>query len=713
MMKPLLAGDPPQVNGHRVLGRLGEGGQGVVYLGEAPGGRRVAIKVLGAGLDDPEARVRFRQEIEFARRVKAFCTAQVLATGEIGGTPYVVSEFVDGPSLAQVIRERGGLRGAELRRLAIGTLTALAAIHRAGVVHRDFKPGNVLLSRDGPRVIDFGISRALEQSELAGEFLVGTPPYMAPEQFAGQQAGPAADLFAWASTMVCAATGSPPFGTGDLPALINRIMHGEPRIGDLDGELRELVVRCLAKEPAARPAATEALLTLLGHPVPEQRLLAEGQQSAVPPDTGRRSPATGPSRAAAGASRSGPPASGVSGNGLSAPGASHPGPSASGVPDSGPSVSGVPDSGPSVSGVPDPGPSASEAAGPGLGVARLPRRWLLGAGALVVAAIVTVVVLIARPAPAPAPRSVPTPTPPAPRPGPMALTSTSELKIPDTKITLYENPADPVWVSSYYDTRLDGQRLSYVRDPATGAFAFFANMQEPIVSPGGGYVVSLPVARIARTDFETIVLHDRVTGRDGEIRTVDKPATLFSPTWAKDGRRLLVSVFDTSRKPVPAVGFMVLDPAARSFTVSKVEDGGNGTYEWGTGDTVLHSAADGVVRVLDLRGGRVRTFPGLGELLPGGAARTSLGTVITTTCPKKSEYVCFWDEATGGAKGDVRLPEGARFRGWFDEKHFMATVPDGKDIKVVMMDTGGRSVRVLAEGPATEMDGVVLWFTRR
>ncbi|WP_344890574.1 serine/threonine-protein kinase, partial [Nonomuraea antimicrobica] len=290
-MRPLLATDPDRVDGHRIVGRLGEGGQGVVYLGESPDGTRVAIKMLGAGLDDPDARARFGQEVGYARRVKAFCTAQVLASGEFGGTPYVVSEYVDGPSLATVILDRGPLRGAELRRLAIGTLTALAAIHRAGVVHRDFKPGNVLLSRDGPRVIDFGISRALEELEHPGDHIVGTPPYMAPEQFGGGPSGPAADLFAWASTMVAAATGRPPFGTGEVAPLVNRILSAEPDLGDLDGELRELAVRCLAKDPAARPTATYALLTLLGHRVPEQalrqageqRLLAEGQQSAAPP----------------------------------------------------------------------------------------------------------------------------------------------------------------------------------------------------------------------------------------------------------------------------------------------------------------------------------------------------------------------------------------------------------------------------------------------
>ncbi|WP_162795304.1 serine/threonine-protein kinase, partial [Nonomuraea lactucae] len=289
--RPPLPGDPPRLGPYRVAGRLGEGGQGVVYLGESPDGENVAIKVL-ARVPDEEGRARFAKEIELARRVKAFCTARVLGVGEQDGVPYVVSEYVDGPSLARVIAERGPLRPAELRRLAIGSLTALAAIHQAGVVHRDFKPGNVLLGRDGPRVIDFGISRALESGE-ADEHLEGTPPYMAPEQFSGGGAGPPADLFAWAATVVCAATGTPPFGSGDVPAVVTRILSAEPQLGELRGDLRDLVARCLAKDPAARPAASRALLTLLGHPVPERALLDEGRRSAAPPPT--TAPANPPS----------------------------------------------------------------------------------------------------------------------------------------------------------------------------------------------------------------------------------------------------------------------------------------------------------------------------------------------------------------------------------------------------------------------------------
>ncbi|MEU8386300.1 serine/threonine-protein kinase, partial [Streptosporangium sp. NPDC048865] len=262
---PPAPGDPDRIGPHRITGRLGRGGQGTVYLAESPAGERVAVKVLGRGGDE-QTLARFHREIELARRVEAFCTAQVLEHGETGGMPYIVSEYVDGPSLAQVIDERGPLRGAELRRLAVGTVTALAAIHRAGVVHRDFKPANVLLARDGPRVIDFGISRALDAVSTTSDHLVGTPPYMAPEQFDGREAGPAADLFAWASTVVCAATGEPPFGTSPLPAVIHRILNAEPALGSLDDELRELVSECLAKDPRTRPAAMPALLRLLGHP---------------------------------------------------------------------------------------------------------------------------------------------------------------------------------------------------------------------------------------------------------------------------------------------------------------------------------------------------------------------------------------------------------------------------------------------------------------
>ncbi|MFI7131724.1 protein kinase [Nonomuraea sp. NPDC050153] len=257
-MNPLLPEDPPAVGPYRLFGRLGVGGQGVVYLGQAPDGRRVAVKVLVDGLADDH---RFAKEIDAARRVEPFCIAQVL-DASLGGRPYIVTEYVEGPSLQQAGRHYG----ADLQRLAVATATALAAIHRAGVVHRDFKPANVLLGRDGPRVIDFGIARAAGHSLTVTSSIVGTPAYMAPEQLAGAPLGPAVDVFAWASVIVFAATGHPPFGNDSLPAVIRRILHDEPYLGDLPGPLRSIVLACLAKDPAARPAMQDVLLRLIGAP---------------------------------------------------------------------------------------------------------------------------------------------------------------------------------------------------------------------------------------------------------------------------------------------------------------------------------------------------------------------------------------------------------------------------------------------------------------
>ncbi|MFD1930987.1 protein kinase [Nonomuraea mangrovi] len=256
MTAPLLPEDPPAVGPYRLHRRLGEGGQGVVYLGQAPDGRPVAVKVLQDGLAGDH---RFAKEIDAARRVEPFCIAQVL-DASLGGRPYIVTEYVEGPSLHQAGRHGG----ADLQRLAVATATALAAIHRAGVVHRDFKPANVLLGRDGPRVIDFGIARAAGQSLTVTSSIVGTPSYMAPEQLAGEPIGPAVDVFAWASVIVFAATGTPPFGNDSLPAVIRRILHDEPNLGDLPGPLRPVVLACLAKDPAARPTMQDVLLRLLG-----------------------------------------------------------------------------------------------------------------------------------------------------------------------------------------------------------------------------------------------------------------------------------------------------------------------------------------------------------------------------------------------------------------------------------------------------------------
>ncbi|MGH3243282.1 MAG: protein kinase domain-containing protein [Spirillospora sp.] len=272
--RPLRPNDPREVGGFRLTARIGEGAQGSVYLGESDRGESdggesdtgqpVAVKLLRVGIGhDDRARTLFERELAAARRVAPFCTARVLAAGVDDDVPYMVSEYIDGPSLREQISAHGVATGGELVRLAIGTVTALAAIHEAGVVHRDLKPANVLLGEDGPRVIDFGIARPLDATSATMTGAVGTPAYMAPEQFAGSSGGAPLDMFAWACTIVFAANGAPPFGGDNVAAIMQRVLYGEPQLGVLAGELRLLVAACLAKDPAARPTAIQVLQRLL------------------------------------------------------------------------------------------------------------------------------------------------------------------------------------------------------------------------------------------------------------------------------------------------------------------------------------------------------------------------------------------------------------------------------------------------------------------
>jgi eukaryotic-like serine/threonine-protein kinase len=306
--RPLKPGDPARLGSYALTARLGEGGQGVVYLGESESGDPVAVKLLRADLaDDDTARTRFLRELEAVKRVARFCTAQVLDADVEGDRPYIVSEYVPGPSLAQLVSSDSPRSGADLERLAIGTVTALVAIHQAGIVHRDFKPQNVLIGPDGPRVIDFGIARALDAAATMTNSAIGTPAYMAPEQLLAQEITPAADLFSWASTMVYAATGQAPFGQDTVMAVINRIVNEPPDLGAMEEPLRGIVADCLAKDPAERPQTQLLLMRLLGEegltpvaPAPGTAIMDQGAAFAgTAPQAGMLPPApTGPMKAA-------------------------------------------------------------------------------------------------------------------------------------------------------------------------------------------------------------------------------------------------------------------------------------------------------------------------------------------------------------------------------------------------------------------------------
>ncbi|MEU9915142.1 serine/threonine-protein kinase [Streptomyces sp. NPDC051001] len=276
-MQPLAVDEPTSVGPYRLLGRLGSGGMGRVYLGRSAGGRTVAVKIVHPHFAlDEEFRARFRREVEAARRVGGAWTAPVLDADPDAAVPWVATAYAAGPSLSAAVADGGPLPEHSVRVLGAGLAEALAAVHELGLVHRDVKPSNVLLTLDGPLLIDFGIARAVDgtASLTSTGVSIGSPGYMSPEQILGKRITGAADVFSLGAVLAYAATGAPPFPGDSSASLLYKVVHEEPELGALSGEVRELAAECLAKTPGTRPAPAELARRLA--PEGAARLVAGG-----------------------------------------------------------------------------------------------------------------------------------------------------------------------------------------------------------------------------------------------------------------------------------------------------------------------------------------------------------------------------------------------------------------------------------------------------
>ncbi|HSA53842.1 MAG TPA: serine/threonine-protein kinase, partial [Yinghuangia sp.] len=302
MAERLEPGDPEVVGPFRLIARLGAGGMGQVFLGVSGAGRQVAVKLIHPDIARrPGYRERFRREVALAEKAGGFWTAPVVDADPDAETPWVASQYVPGVPLEDHITAHGAMHGPSLWRLGAGLAEALVSFHRVGLVHRDLKPSNIILVEDGPRVIDFGISKALEEEDgtplTATGAVVGTPGFMSPEQALGDKVGPPTDIFSLGAVLVFAATGHRPFGGGSVHALLFRVVSQEPELTGVPEDLLPLVRQCLAKQPADRPTAVslatvfaqggEAVQAAGGADVPTAAL-GIGQPAAPPLDVSQR-----------------------------------------------------------------------------------------------------------------------------------------------------------------------------------------------------------------------------------------------------------------------------------------------------------------------------------------------------------------------------------------------------------------------------------------
>ncbi|MGW0200157.1 protein kinase domain-containing protein [Nonomuraea sp. NPDC003201] len=770
----LRAGDPSGLGGYEIRGRLGEGVQGVVYLGVDEQGRQAAVKWLRPELaGDGAAAERFAREVAAARRVAPFCTAKVLDSGVHEGRPYIVSEYVDGLALERAVREEGPRTGPALHRLAIGTATALAAIHQAGIVHRDFSPGNVLLGSEGPRVIGFGIARAFDVTSGDTTVPVGDSAFLAPEQLLGDPAGPAADMFAWACTIAFAASGAGPFAGGNMPATVRRVLNAEPDLGRLTGTLRELVAVCLSKDPGRRPTAEHVIHRLLEHPTsnPDALHQAAAALGATPPAGG------GPS--AGGVPSSGSPVggatpvgSGGSGGGGSAwrapdddraggsgpqawagqppyPQAQHPQqpypqppyppmtpPTPLPAPgqyrplggDQPPPPTGRPGFEPPAPfqqpgtpprGIPYGGPPPSPPGGNR-------KNWLIGgaiAGVALVAAIAIVVVTVINLPPKP--QAFPTPVPatttasPSPTVSPVPTANLTPVRLPDTDATVYESPDDPVRLTTYMVKDIKSKDwVYYARDSLTGGFTKYRDQWESMLSPDGRYLAQRGKNFIDH--YDSVEITDKTTGERFSVKTSRQPLSAYIQAWSRDSTRVLLNVGNPVKDTWQSTGFAIVDVTTRKATVASLRESSLKDIRYGFDDTdtgVVAMSIDAeqqALRFFDASGLRVRRIPNVGAGIADELFSPS-GRRFVTDCPGlESGNNCVYDSRTGAEVKRIESACGG-LAAWFDDDHLLCWVrPDSTSDKqqVQVIDFTGKMVRLLAEVP-TRGDDIEVVYTFR
>jgi serine/threonine protein kinase len=663
---PLKPDDPASVDGYRIVGRLGESGQSIVYLADGPAGEPVALKLFDAVLSGGgPGLTRITAEVERLRKVSVVRTAQIIGTGMHGDRPYVVSEYVQGPTLRAAVEREGPLAGAALHRLAIGTITALVSIHQADVVHRDLEPGNVILGPDGPRVIGLGIGRSLEAGATSATRPLGIPAHITPEELDGAPVGPPADMFCWGTTLLFAASGRAPFDGGSMSATMNRIRQGEPDVEILEQDLRGLVAECLDKDPARRPTASNALLRLVGH---SQILATMDTVPPTPPDLGSAPPPDPATRVPYG----------------------------------------------------PPGPRRGHVLA--LAAAGMVIAVVSGGTVYALTPHATTTVVASRPSPTGAPRPTvkvieAAPTPPA--------RATKDLKPPGLTLTTHENPSDPVHLTSYFVADVKGKTYTtYARDLGRDTFKLAAkdgDYGDPAVSPDGAWLAINPWFKFAGSTSDSLTIVNRATGERFAVPTVAKPLQGYYARWSPDSKRVLLTLYQlqgSDPNKQYAGGFVIVDVATRRATV--VTTGGDrddrGFYEWAPGGksvaiSYVHDASQWGLRFRDLQGRVGRSIGWVGSAT-GPERFSPSGRSFLTYCPRGKATLCVWDSGTGNRAATVPvLNDGVIVRGWWDENHLIAVDTRKNTYKYDVIDFHGKVLRTLAEIPKKDEDVAELRFS--